>query len=89
MRTVNVATLKAKLSEYLRIARTGETIRILDRHRPIATLSGMGLTEGVRAANDLVQQGLAEWRGGKPILRPLRPRKGPAALGDAVLEDRG
>ena len=89
MRTVNIATLKAKLSEYLRMARTGETIRILDRHRPIATLSGIRVGEGVRAANDLVQQGLAEWHGGKPMVRPLRPRKGPAALGEAVLEDRG
>lgn len=31
MRAVNIATLKAKLSEYVRAAKGGETIRILDR----------------------------------------------------------
>ena len=43
MRAVNVATLKAKLGEYVRAARTGETIRILDRHREVATLSGVSV----------------------------------------------
>lgn len=89
MRTVNVATLKARLSEYLRLARTGESIRILDRRRPVATLSGIPMRESVNAASALVQQGLAEWGGGKPAVRPLKPRKGPAALAEAVLEDRG
>ena len=89
MRTVNIATLKAKLSHYLRIARSGETVRILDRRRPVAILSGILPRKGVEAANDLVQQGLAEWHGGKPSVRPVKRRKGPAALGEAVLEDRG
>ena len=89
MRTVNIATLKAKLSYYLRLARRGETIRILDRRRPVATLRGILPRKGVEAANDLVQQGVAEWHGGKPSVTPLKPRKGPAALADAVLEDRG
>jgi antitoxin (DNA-binding transcriptional repressor) of toxin-antitoxin stability system len=88
MRSVNIATLKAKLSEYLRMARDGETIHILDRHRAVATLSGVTRAESVRIANMLVQQGLAEWHGGKPAVRPLKPRKGPAALADAVLQDR-
>ena len=89
MRAVNVATLKAKLSEYLRAARSGETIRILDRHHEVATLSGVSVPEGVRVAHNLVKQGLAEWHGGKPLVKPLKPRKGPALIADAVLEDRG
>lgn len=89
MRAVNVATLKAKLSEYLRAARTGETIRILDRRHEVATLSGVSLPKGVLVAHSLVKQGLAEWHGGKPHVTPLKPRKGPAKIADAVLEDRG
>ena len=89
MRAVNIATLKAKLSEYVRAARTGETIRILDRHREVATLSGVSVNKGVRAAHALVKQGVAEWQGGKPGVRTLKPRKGPALIADAVLEDRG
>ena len=89
MRTVNVATLEAKLSEYLRLVRAGETVRVLDRRRPVATLSGIELRKDVHVANVLVQRGVAEWHGGKPVVLPVRPRKGPAALADAVLEDRG
>jgi prevent-host-death family protein len=88
MRTVNIAKLKAKLSEYIRAARAGETIRILDRRREVARLSGTHASEGVRTAQRLVERGIAEWRGGKPIIKPLKPRKGPARLADAVLEDR-
>ncbi len=89
MRAVNVATLKAKLSEYLRAAKTGETIRILDRRHEVALLSGVSVPEGVRLAHAWVKQGIAEWHGGKPQVKPLKPRKGPARIADAVLEDRG
>jgi antitoxin (DNA-binding transcriptional repressor) of toxin-antitoxin stability system len=89
MRTVNIATLKAKLSEYLRLAQSGETIKILDRRRPIAELSGIHLTDDQQMAHDLVRTGRAEWHGGKPEVKPIKLRKGPANIADAVLEDRG
>lgn len=38
MRSVNVAKLKDRLSEYLRIARSGEEVIIRDRNRPVAKL---------------------------------------------------
>ena len=89
MKTVNVATLKAKLSEYIRLARSGERIRILDRRRVVADLSGASLTEAERLARSLVEEGIAMWEGGKPCFRPLKLGKGPARLAHAVLEDRG
>jgi prevent-host-death family protein len=89
MRTVNIAKLKARLSEYIRAARAGETIRILDRRREVARLSGVQTREGTRVAQTLVERGIADWRGGKPMIKPLKPRKGPAHLAEAVLEDRG
>lgn len=38
MKQVRIAELKAKLSEYLRAVRRGETIAILDRETPVAQI---------------------------------------------------
>jgi prevent-host-death family protein len=38
MREVRIAELKARLSEYLRIVRGGETISVLDRETPVARI---------------------------------------------------
>jgi len=38
MRQVRIAELKAKLSEYLRAVRRGETIAVLDRDTPVAQI---------------------------------------------------
>ncbi len=57
---VSVGRLKARLSEYLRRARAGETVVITDRGRPVARLAGL---EGDRAlegrAGELIRSGLA------------------------------
>ena len=39
MQRVGIAELKARLSEYLRAVRRGETIAILDRDTPVAQMS--------------------------------------------------
>ena len=38
MKQVRIADLKARLSEYLRAVRRGETIAVLDRQTPVAQL---------------------------------------------------
>ena len=38
MKTVRVAELKAKLSEYLRLVRKGHAVTVLDRDTPIARI---------------------------------------------------
>jgi prevent-host-death family protein len=38
MRTVGLKTLKNKLSEYVRLAASGETVVVTDRGRPVAEL---------------------------------------------------
>jgi prevent-host-death family protein len=38
MRTVRIAELKARLSEYLRAVRLGETIAVFDRETPVAQI---------------------------------------------------
>ena len=37
-RTVRIAELKARLSEYLRAVRRGETIAVMDRDTPVAQI---------------------------------------------------
>jgi len=38
MKQVRIAELKARLSEYLRIVRRGESIAVLDRETPVAQI---------------------------------------------------
>jgi prevent-host-death family protein len=38
MKAVRIAELKARLSEYLRAVRRGETIAVLDRNTPVAQI---------------------------------------------------
>jgi prevent-host-death family protein len=38
MKEVKTAELKAKLSEYLRLVRRGESVTVLDREQPIARI---------------------------------------------------
>lgn len=38
MKQVRIAELKARLSEYLRVVRRGESISVLDRETPVALL---------------------------------------------------
>ena len=38
MKQVRIAQLKARLSEYLRVVRRGETIAVLDRETPVAQI---------------------------------------------------
>ena len=38
MKTVRIAELKARLSEYLRAVRRGETIAVMDRETPVAQI---------------------------------------------------
>jgi antitoxin (DNA-binding transcriptional repressor) of toxin-antitoxin stability system len=38
MESVNIATLKAKLSQYLRMVRRGSTINVIDRNTQIAQI---------------------------------------------------
>ena len=38
MKQVRIAELKARLSEYLRVVRGGETIAVLDRETPVAQI---------------------------------------------------
>ncbi len=48
MRQVRIAELKAKLSEYLRAVRGGETIAVFDRETPVAQIVPVRATSALR-----------------------------------------
>jgi antitoxin (DNA-binding transcriptional repressor) of toxin-antitoxin stability system len=43
MKKVNISTIKAELSKYLRFAKAGQEILIMDRDQPVAKLVGVGV----------------------------------------------
>jgi prevent-host-death family protein len=59
MKTVGITELKARLSDYLRQARGGDVITVLDRDTPIVTLGPyrpeglLGIRPATRPARDL------------------------------------
>jgi prevent-host-death family protein len=90
---VSIGRLKARLSQYLRQVRAGESVVVTDRGRPVARLMGL---EGEKAlsgrSEELVRSGLAR----RPV-RPLssaflkipRPSDAEGRSLEAVLEERG
>jgi prevent-host-death family protein len=88
MTQVGIQTLKAELSKYVRLANAGERIVVMDRGRPVAVLSGIREEEEVRQAWDLVDAGLANWKGGKPkgSADPVKVRG--KTVAEMVIEDR-
>jgi prevent-host-death family protein len=48
MKQVRIAELKARLSEYLRLVRRGESIAVLDRETPIAQIVPIGDQSALR-----------------------------------------
>lgn len=91
-RTVSVATLKARLSEYLRTARAGEVVVVTDRGTPVARL---GPLEGTAALDGRVETLSAAGLVRGPS-RPLgadfpdapRPRDPEGRSLQAILEER-
>ena len=89
---VSVATLKARLSEYLRRARSGEAVVVTDRGVPVARL---GPLEGEVALDGRLEELAAAGLVRRPI-RPLasfpadrnRPRDPGGRSLEAVLEER-
>jgi antitoxin (DNA-binding transcriptional repressor) of toxin-antitoxin stability system len=88
MRTAGVKSLKNRLSEYLRLVASGETILVTDRDKVVAELipprEGRGETlEDARIA-DLVRRGILT----PPVLvsREPPPRQPVATLTELLLE---
>ena len=81
--TVGVRELKARLSSYLELARSGQTVVVTDRGRPVAELRPISSHS---ALESLVEAGLAT----RPLPRRRLPRRVRAtgSVSDLVDEQR-
>jgi prevent-host-death family protein len=85
---VGIRELKNKLSDYLRRIKTGETVIITDRGKPIAKIVPIQPTVDDRLRT-LVDAGLVEWNGKKlRAYQPIAVNKSDHQLSDLVVEDR-
>jgi antitoxin (DNA-binding transcriptional repressor) of toxin-antitoxin stability system len=83
MRTVGIKVLKDKLSEYVRLASTGETILITDRDRVVAELVPPERTRADRLPDALLADAV---RRGLVTPAPLPPGAPPESQGVAPLD---
>jgi len=86
--TVGIRELKARLSSYIRQAKSGTSVVITDRGEPVARLVPMGRSLEDRM-DDLVEAGLVNWSG-KNLSRiaPVASTRGQQTVADLLLEDR-
>ena len=86
--TVGIRELKARLSSYVRQARSGASVIITDRGEPVARLVPMGRSLEDRM-EDLVEAGLITWSGRNlSRIAPVARTQGQQAVADLLLEDR-
>jgi prevent-host-death family protein len=85
---VGVEALKDHLGDYLTRARKGERIVITEHGRSVALLISLEGNDAARRVLDLVENGAASWRGGKPAGSSRRPRARGKSASAIVLEDR-
>lgn len=72
MKQVGIAELKSRLSEFLRIVQSGESIAVLDRNRPVAQLVPMRERPGLhirKPANNSPKPNKVSLP--KPITQPI------------------
>lgn len=82
---VGIRELKAKLSEYVARAASGEQIVVTDRGRPVARLVGL-------AGTSMIERGIEEgWitPASRTRLEPIARLTAPRSVADVLDEDRG
>jgi prevent-host-death family protein len=85
---VGIRDLKARLSRYMRAVKSGTTIVVTERGRPVGRLTAIQSSPEARIA-ELAKAGFLQWNGKK-----FRPRKvspvvrGNTTVADLLLENR-
>ena len=88
MRAVGLKTLKNKLSEYVRLAASGETVLITDRERVVAELVPPGAGRGENLSDAVLADAVRKGWVRPPINRnaPLPPREPMMSLRELLQE---
>jgi prevent-host-death family protein len=87
-RYVGVRELKARLSEYLRQVKNGNTVVVTKHGMPVGRLTPVGLSAEERMQG-VVEAGRAEWNGKHltPIKPVARTKKG-YSVAELLIDDR-
>jgi prevent-host-death family protein len=88
MEYVGIRQLKNSLSRYLKLVKSGKTIHVTDRGKPIAKLipADNFLPQGII---EMLDKGIASWNGKKPRgMTMLHPVSKGRNISDIVSEDR-
>lgn len=86
--SVGIRDLKTNLSKYMRRVKSGQTVIITDRGKPIGRIvpAGPTLEDRLKMA---VDTGVISWNGQKlPPREPVAVNRGPGLISDLVVEDR-
>lgn len=88
MRSVGVKVLKNKLSEYIRLAASGETVLVTDRDRVVAELVPPRAGRSETVADAFLAEGVRKGWLTAPVVRmPSPPPRQPATPLAALLEE--
>src|SRR6185503_16258922 len=83
MKSVGLKVLKNRLSEYVRLAASGETVLVTDRDRVVAELSPPREGRGLYLADALLADAIPNgWMAAPLIVAEARPPRSPAAAPD-------
>jgi len=88
METIGIRELKENLGRYMKKVRTGERIIVTDRKKEIAIILPLERKAREEKIYQLIQRGMAWWRGGKPEGIPVRIVSRGKSVSGAVIEDR-
>ena len=88
METVGIRDLKTHLSRHLKRVRSGVRLLVTERGRSIAMINPVEAPADVDWAHQLVAEGRAHWRGGKPTGAKRPANITGTTASSIVLEDR-
>ncbi|MBM3266436.1 MAG: type II toxin-antitoxin system prevent-host-death family antitoxin [Candidatus Sericytochromatia bacterium] len=88
MTRVGIRVLKAKLSEYVALANSGERVIVTDHGREVAELVPLGRSEDEMVLWEMVKTGRAEWSGRKFTPPGRRVTIVGRPISETMLEDR-
>jgi prevent-host-death family protein len=86
--TVGIRELKAQLSHYIRQVKSGTTLIITERGKPIGRIVAVNPSLDERV-QELIGAGIIAWNGQKlAAIAPVTRIKGEETIADLLLEDR-
>ena len=88
MTKVGVRQLKNQLSHFLARVKRGEVLAVTQRGREVAILSPVSSAAVPKELAEMVAEGFAEWKGGKPAGAAHPEKVHGRRISSLIIEDR-